>query len=116
MTEPTIISHKTGDIAVYPETGSVVRTANDFLGLLYGAGTTTIALHKNRLPEDFFDLKNGLAGEFLQKVSNYRKRLIILGDFSAVESKSLKDFIYESNKNREVLFVSSVDEALALLG
>jgi hypothetical protein len=114
--EPTIMRHATGDIAVYPETGTVVRTANDFLGLLYGSGTRTIAIHKNRLPENFFDLQNGLAGEFLQKVSNYRKRLIILGDFAAVESKSLRDFIYESNKNKEVLFVASMDEALGLLG
>jgi uncharacterized protein YdaL len=61
---------------------------------------------------DFFDLKNGLAGKILQKFSTYRIRLAIIGDFSVYTSKSLSDFIYESNKGRQIAFVVSVEEAL----
>ena len=53
-----------------------------------------------------------MAGEILQKFSNYRMRLVIVGDFSALESKSLRDFIYESNKGKLVGFVSTAEEAL----
>ena len=41
-----------------------------------------------------------MAGEILQKFSNYRVRLAIVGDFTPYSSKSIKDFIYESNKKR----------------
>ena len=38
-------------------------------------------------------------------------KLAIVGDFSEYSSKSLKDFIRESNKSGRVSFVSSVKEA-----
>lgn len=64
----------------------------------------------------FFDLKTGLAGDILQKFSNYKMRLFIIGDFSKFLSKSLQDFIRESNKYKLVNFVSSLEEAIDNLG
>jgi len=60
---------------------------------------------------DFFDLKTGFAGEILQKFSNYKVKLAIIGDFSSFTSKSLRDFILESNKHGHINFVSTIDEA-----
>lgn len=51
----------------------------------------------------------------LQKVSNYRMRLIILGDFTNVESRALQDFIRESNRQGQVIFTATLDEAIAKL-
>lgn len=38
--------------------------------------------------------------------------LLIVGDFSEYKSKNLNDFIFESNKGRQVNFIASVEEAL----
>lgn len=84
----------------------------DLLGNLYYQDFDKIILHQSNLTPDFFDLKNRLAGEILQKFSTYRIRLAIVGDFSIYTSKSLNDFIYESNKGRQVAFVGTVEEAL----
>jgi hypothetical protein len=44
-------------------------------------------------------------------------RLAIVGDFSIFSSKSLQDFIYESNKGKQINFSDSVGNALkALIG
>jgi hypothetical protein len=51
----------------------------------------------------------------LQKFSTYRIRLAIVGDFSSYESKSIKDFIFESNKMGHINFVASKEEALEKL-
>jgi len=51
----------------------------------------------------------------LQKFSTYNGRLAIIGDFSKYDSKSLKDFIFESNKGRRVNFVGTTDEARIVL-
>jgi len=75
-----------------------------------------IILHEKNLIPDFFDLKSGIAGEILQKFSTYNNQLAIVGDFSKFSSKSLKDFIYESNKNGRINFVNSVEEAIEKLG
>ncbi|MBD1421280.1 DUF4180 domain-containing protein [Sphingobacterium chuzhouense] len=96
----------------------IIQNAEDALDLMgnvyYQGFDKTIIYQKNMTP-DFFDLKNKMAGEILQKFSNYRVSLVIIGDFSNFKSKSLNDFIYESNKGKHVNFVASLDEALNAL-
>lgn len=89
----------------------------DLLGNLYYQGFDKMILHQKNITPDFFDLKNGMAGEILQKFSNYRMSLVIIGDFSELihQSKSLNDFIYESNNGKQVNFLGSVEEALEKL-
>lgn len=78
-------------------------------------GSDRMIIHEKNLHPDFFNLKSGLAGEMLQKFSNYRMKLAITGDFSEIESKSLRDFIRECNRGQTVFFVNSVDDALIRL-
>lgn len=97
----------------------VIVTIEDSLNLmadLYCQNFDAIILHETTITPDFFDLKTGIAGEILQKFSNYRMRLAIVGDFSTYNSKSLNDFVFESNKNRQINFVGSVAEAIERLG
>ncbi|MGM9508376.1 DUF4180 domain-containing protein [Larkinella sp. GY13] len=82
---------------------------------LYYQDFDRMILHEKTITPDFFDLKTGLAGEILQKFSNYRVRLAIIGDFSAYTSKSIKDFIYESNQRRQINFVQTLSEAIERL-
>ncbi|MEN0056423.1 MAG: DUF4180 domain-containing protein [Mucilaginibacter sp.] len=74
-----------------------------------------IIIHKENITESFFDLKTTLAGDILQKFSNYNVKLAIVGDFSIYTSKSLRDFIYESNKAGRISFVATKDEAIEAL-
>ena len=92
--------------------GGVIESGSAFLEMAMNIPHDNIIIHKELLPDSFFDLKGGLAGDILQKVSNYKLRIVIVGDFSKYESKSLRDFIFESNKSKTVGFVGSVDEAL----
>ncbi|HIS86126.1 MAG TPA: DUF4180 domain-containing protein, partial [Candidatus Faecivicinus avistercoris] len=39
-------------------------------------------------------------------------KIAIYGDFSHYTSKPLKDFIYESNKGKDVFFVATKEEAI----
>ncbi|MFC4874712.1 DUF4180 domain-containing protein [Negadavirga shengliensis] len=57
-------------------------------------------------------MKSGIAGEILQKFSNYRVRLAIAGEFSQYKGKGMEDFILESNKTGHISFVNSISEAL----
>ena len=87
----------------------------DLLGNLYYQDFDKIIIYDKNITPDFFDLKNGIAGEILQKFSNYRVRLAIVGDFSKYTSKSVNDFIYESNKGRQINFIASQSEAIKIL-
>lgn len=87
----------------------------DLLGDIYYQGFDKIIIREKNITPSFFDLKTGIAGEILQKFSNFRVQLAIVGDFSKYKSKSLSDFIYESNKGSLVNFVSSCDDAINIL-
>lgn len=94
---------------------STTEDGLDLLGNLYYQGFDRVVLNEKCITPDFFDLKNGIAGEILQKFSTYRVRLAIVGDFSKYTSKSLTDFIYESNIGRHISFLNSTAEALIIL-
>ncbi len=93
----------------------IISKIDDALTLMadiYYQGFDAIILYEKNIAPAFFDLKTGIAGEILQKFSNYRMRLAIVGKFENYQSKSFKDFIFESNKNKQINFVGSVEEAL----
>jgi hypothetical protein len=96
----------------------VVGTAADGLQVLvdlYYQDFDRIILHEKNITPAFFDLKTGVAGEVLQKFSNYRVRLVIVGGFDKYESKSLRDFIFECNRGNQVNFLGTVTEAVERL-
>lgn len=93
----------------------ILRTTEDgldLLGNLYYQGFDKIIIHKQNIIPDFFELKTKIAGDILQKFTQYQMPLLIVGDFSEYKSKNLNDFIFESNKGRQVNFIASVEEAL----
>ena len=102
---------------ITPESGLIngVDEMLDILADSWHNGCHGIILHEGNLTRDFFDLKSGVAGEILQKFSNYRTKLAIIGDFSEIRSKSLRDFIRESNNRGTINFVPSITEALSKL-
>ena len=82
------------------------------LGNLYYQGFDKIIIHEKNITPEFFDLKTKIAGNILQKFAQYQMPLIIVGDFSKYKSKSLNDFIFESNKGSQVNFVSDLSRVL----
>lgn len=97
----------------------IISKAEDALSIVgdfYFQGFDRLIIHQKDITIDFFELKNGLAGEILQKFSTYKLKLAIVGDFSEFTSKSILDFIYESNKGKQIIFVDSVGAALDIFG
>lgn len=93
----------------------LLESVGDFLDLLANAPSSSIVIKKKSIHESFFDLRTQFAGEIMQKVTNYGVRLGIVGDFSVYSSKSLADFMRETNRSNRVVFVETVDEALRRL-
>jgi len=109
------ISENNGRTIAELRTRSIaINSADDALDLIGNSGylgADGIIIYKSSLHESFFDLKTGLAGEILQKFSNYKMSLAIVGDYENIESKSMKDFIFESNKVGRIIFPKTLDDA-----
>lgn len=110
----------TQTVYLCPTSGAPIARESDALNLIgeaYGQEVTWIAIPADRLSEDFLDLRNGLAGAFLQKLVNYGLRAAIVGDVSReiAASKALADFVRESNRGGHVWFVRDEAELEARL-
>ena len=100
--------------------GPPVGTVDDAVKLLeesFSRRATVIAIPKERLHAEFLDLSTRMAGEFLQKMVNYRRTVALLGDFSAeaAASKSLRDFIVECNRGQQIFFLPDLGALQARL-
>jgi hypothetical protein len=107
----TLIAELTDDKFIITQTQDIL----DLFGDLLSDNCNRIIIHERNLHSDFFQLKTGLAGDILQKFSNYKVKLAIIGDFSKYESKSLHDFIRECNKGTMIFFLDTLDSALIRL-
>lgn len=92
-----------------------VQDGVDLVGNLYFESIHKVILFEYQITPDFFELRSGIAGEILQKFSTYNIKLAIVGDFDKYQSKSLNDFIFESNKRKHILFVSTFEEGIEML-
>ena len=87
-----------------------INTLQEAVDLLGNAGyhyAHSVIVHDYQLDPEFFNLRSGLAGEILQKFSNYKMKLAIIGNFEKVTSNALKAFIFECNRGRHVFFLPS---------
>jgi hypothetical protein len=65
----------------------------DLIGEAAYGGADWVAVPAAALPEDFFELRSGLAGEVTQKFVQYGVGLAVVGDVSerTARSRSLRD-------------------------
>ena len=93
----------------------VIHDAQDILDIMASSdymGSRKLLIRKAQLVPDFFELKSGIAGDVLQKFSNYDAKCAIIGHFDEYNSKSLKDFMRESNRTGRIFFVETREEAI----
>ncbi|MFF5160414.1 DUF4180 domain-containing protein [Streptomyces sp. NPDC000348] len=93
-------------------------TALDLIGDAMGCHAEVVAVPVERVADEFFALRSGVAGDVVQKFVNYRLRLVIVGDIASrvAESDALRDFVREANRGRQMWFVADraeLEERLA---
>jgi hypothetical protein len=92
------------------------QDALDVIGAAYDQAEV-VAVPVERLDPQFFSLRSGVAGEIMQKFTNYQIRLVLVGDISGplAESSALRDLVAEANRGRQIWFVADLEELDARL-
>lgn len=89
-----------------------IRDAKDAVANAAWLDATHLLLTATQLPEGFFDLRTGVAGEVMQTAATFRLQLLVTGDLSHVTSQAFQAFRLESNRNGGTFFADR-DGALA---
>ena len=93
--------------------GPLLRSEDDARDLIqetFGTDIRLAVVPVERLDPEFFELRTGVAGAFVQKLVQYRLRLVVVGDISAqtAASDALRDWVREVNRGRDILFVDDL--------
>lgn len=91
--------------------------AVDIIGEAHQLGAAMIGIPAGRLDPAFLRLSSGMAGAFIEKLQQYGYRLAVVGDIAAAleASGALRDFVRETNRRGQHLFVHDEAELRAKL-
>ena len=91
------------------------RDALDVVALCGELMTARLLLDGNCFDQAFFDLKTGLAGAVLLKLSNYHIRTAVVLPWERVGSGRFAEFVQETNTGNQFRVFSDVAEAVSWL-
>ncbi|TCV08264.1 uncharacterized protein DUF4180, partial [Sphingobacterium alimentarium] len=84
-----IDNHKIAEISAEEVLIAKLEDALDITGTLYYDGYDRVILYQKNLTPAFFDLKTKIAGDILQKFTQYQMSITIVGNFESYDSQSL---------------------------
>lgn len=87
----------------------------DLVGRCFETGTTALLIEDGALPPAFFDLSTGIAGDVVQKVTNYQLRLAVVVPDLSVHSAHFRDFAREAGRGARFRFFPTSEEAASWL-
>lgn len=92
-----------------------LQSGLDLISECFSENIQNIIIYTQDMDPVFWNLKTWIAGEILQKFTNYGIRIFVVWDFVDIKSNSLRDFVYESNKGKSINFVAAREDAIARL-
>jgi hypothetical protein len=99
-------------VVVAAESGIAIRSARDITDAIGGCfGARGLILTETDLAPAFFDLHSGLAGELLQKFTNYRMRVAIVLPDPGAYGPRWKELAHEHRSHTLIRFVPTRGEA-----
>lgn len=109
-----VIEKDNGKYLEYASSEVQIRSTQDALDIVaacFENDAQLIMIHSEALPDDFFKLRTGLAGEILQKFVNYRFRVaIVVSNEEKIKGK-FKELLAETNKGNDYRVFGSTTEA-----
>lgn len=99
-------------ILVASESGIAIRSFSDISEVIGACiGGDGLILSESDLAPEFFDLRSGLAGEFFQKMINYKLRVAIIMPDTTAYGERFSELAYEHKSHSVIRFVGSTDQA-----
>lgn len=95
--------------------GGIISSENDALdlvGLCGGEQTDIVLLYHTNLHPDFYDLKTGLAGKVMLKLTNYQIHLAAVIPTGLVGTGRFYEMVIETNRRNDFRVYGTRDEAL----
>ncbi len=95
-----------------------ITSENDALEMVSACGengTDRVIVTYSNLPDDFFNLRTGLAGGVLQKLANYFIKAAVVMPLNLIPPGRFSELVYELNKGWQFRFFDTEEPAIKWL-
>lgn len=104
------------NILIASEAGAALKSIEDIPDVISACfGADGLLLTETDVGPAFFDLRSGLAGEFFQKLINYRIRTAVVVKSPEIYGERIRELALEHASHPQIRFVGSIEEAKAWL-
>jgi PadR family transcriptional regulator AphA len=86
--------------------------ALELIGFCGESGTDRLVVHAENLAADFYDLRSGLAGNILLKLSNYRIYLAAVIPAEKIGKGHFYEMVLETNRGRDFRVFATRESAI----
>ncbi len=110
-----LVSFQNGSFIECFSDGQLLENDKDFLDIISVCGEHLCArllVHAALLPDEFYDLKTGLAGELLQKLVNYRINAAFIVEAEKAGKGRFNEMMIETNRGWQFFFCHKRDAAV----
>jgi hypothetical protein len=87
----------------------------DAVAVCFEQGTEALLIDRPALPPEFFDLRTGITGELVQKLTQYGVRLACVVPDLDVQPERFQEFAREANRGSRARFFGSKNDAVGWL-
>ena len=101
------------DFAEYKPDGDFAPM--DVVAACFEKGTQALLIDRPALPPEFFDLRTGVTGELVQKLTQYGIRLACVVPDLGAQPERFQEFAREANRGSRARFFESRNGAVAWL-
>ena len=110
----SIVNKNNKSYIMYNETGSKICSEQDMLDVIsacFETGINSVIIDGSIIAEEFYDLKTKLLGTFLQKLINYRVKVVFLIHEERTNNDRFKELALELNKGTDLRFCQNLKDA-----
>ncbi|GLR69580.1 DUF4180 domain-containing protein [Agaribacter marinus] len=90
--------------------GMSLASVDEVLGIIF-SGLPACIVQEEDLPDGFFNLENGIAGEVFQKFVNYKFRAGFIIPLTHSHGERVKELVRDHSNHPFVRFFGSVEDA-----
>jgi hypothetical protein len=98
-------------IVVCDDDIAAVDEALALIGACFEHDSTRLLIDAKHLPAAFFELRSRFAGEFIQKLANYRLRVAACFDSGPERSARFEEFLREAKRSQDFRAFTNREDA-----
>lgn len=110
----SVVNKNNKSYIIFNEIGSKINSEDDMLDIIsacFESGINSVMIDGRIVADELYDLKTKLFGTFLQKIINYKIKVVFIINEERTMNDRFKELALELNKGHDIRFYNNTEDA-----